>query len=46
MGKFWLMIIILILLAIGVGAGYLMTVDIEPPKEQVEKTIPNDRFPQ
>lgn len=46
MGKFWLVIIILILIGIGGGAIYLMTVDIEPPKEQVEKTLPDDRFPQ
>lgn len=46
MGKFWLIIIMLILIGIGVGAVYLMTADIEPPKEHVEKTLPDDRFPQ
>jgi len=46
MGKFWLTIILLILLAVCGGAVYLLTVDIEPPKEQVEKTLPDDRFPQ
>ena len=46
MGKFWSMIIILILLGIAGGAVYLMTVDIEPPRENVEKTLPDDRFPQ
>lgn len=46
MGKFWLVIIILILLGAGFGAVYLMTVDIEPPKENIEKTLPDDRFPQ
>lgn len=45
MGKFWLMIILLILVGIGGGAVYLMTVDIEPPLEHVEKTLPDDRFP-
>lgn len=46
MGKFWLMMIILILVGIGVGAVYLMTVDIDPPIEKVEKTLADDRFPQ
>lgn len=45
MGKFWLVIILLILLAIGAGAIYLMTVDLEPPHNAVEKTLPDDRFP-
>ncbi len=45
MGKFWLTIIILILIGMGAGAVYLMTVDIEPPKENVEKTLSDDRFP-
>lgn len=40
------MIIMLILIGIVGGAVYLMTVDIEPPKEKVEKTLPDDRFPQ
>lgn len=46
MGKFWSMIIIFILAGIGVGAIYLMTVDIAPPREHVEKTLSDDRFPQ
>ncbi len=46
MGKFWLTVIILILLAIGAGAVYLMTVDMDPPTSQIEKTLPDDRFPQ
>ncbi len=45
MGKFWSMVIMLILVGIAAGAVYLMTVDIEPPKEHVEKTLPDDRFP-
>ncbi len=45
MGKFWLGLIVLILLAIGAAAVYLMTVDIDPPREQVEKTLPDDGFP-
>jgi len=46
MGKFWLTIIILILIAIGAGGIYLMTVDIDPPQNHIEKTLPNDRSPQ
>jgi len=46
MGKFWLVIITINLIAIGAGAVYLMTVDIDPPKEHVEKTLPDSRFPQ
>lgn len=45
MGKFWLTIIILILAGIGAGALYLLTIDIEPPQEKIEKTLPDDRFP-
>lgn len=45
MGKFWLVLILLILLASGGGVGYLMTVDINPPTEHVEKTLPDDNFP-
>lgn len=36
----------LIMVAIAGGAVYLMTVDIEAPKQEVEKTLPDDRFPQ
>ncbi|MCF8473504.1 MAG: hypothetical protein K9G26_02300 [Emcibacter sp.] len=46
MGKFWMMIIVIIIAAIGVGVVYLMTVDIDPPMEHVEKTLPDDKFPQ
>ena len=46
MGKFWLVIIMFILIGIGGGAIYLMFVDIEPPQEHVEKTLPDDKFPQ
>ena len=41
----------LVLIAVGtvavvvlVGVGYLATVDFPPPKEPVEKVIPDDRF--
>ncbi|VAX08722.1 hypothetical protein MNBD_ALPHA03-259 [hydrothermal vent metagenome] len=46
MGKFWFVIIILILLAILGGGLYLMTVEIDPPRNQVEKILSDDRFPQ
>jgi len=45
MGKFWSRIIIFMLLGIAGGAFYLMTMDIEPPTEHVEKTLSDDRFP-
>ena len=45
MTKLWLILILIILLGI-VGAGiYLMTADIPAPSERVEKTLPNDMFP-
>jgi hypothetical protein len=45
MAKLWLILILLILLSV-VGAGiYLMTADIPAPSERVEKTLPNDMFP-
>ncbi|MBT6328415.1 MAG: hypothetical protein HOJ34_01415 [Kordiimonadaceae bacterium] len=45
MAKLWFSLIILILISI-VGAGiYLMTADIPAPSERVEKTLPDDAFP-
>ncbi len=45
MAKLWLILIILILLSV-VGAGiYLMTADIPAPSQRVEKTLPDDAFP-
>ncbi|MCC3861814.1 hypothetical protein [Pseudemcibacter aquimaris] len=45
MAKLWLVLIILIVVGI-VGAGiYLMTADIPAPSERVEKTLPDDMFP-
>ncbi len=46
MGKLWFVIIILILLAILGGGLYLMNVEIDPPRNQVEKILPDDMFPQ
>jgi len=45
MGKFWLTLIIFILLLVVAAGIYLMSIDIEPPTEQIEKTLPDDRFP-
>jgi len=45
MAKFWLILIVAILLAIGVGAIYLLNIDLEPPRENTEKTLPDDMFP-
>jgi hypothetical protein len=46
MAKIWLFLIILIVLGL-VGAGiYLMTADIAAPSKRVEKTLPDDMFPQ
>tara|TARA_B100001939_G_scaffold308688_2_gene289476 strand:- start:29643 stop:29783 length:141 start_codon:yes stop_codon:yes gene_type:complete len=45
MAKFWLFLIVILLFLIGGGIGYLMTADIPAPKENVEKTLPDDMFP-
>ena len=46
MAKIWLFLIILIVIGL-VGADiYLMTADIPAPSERVEKTLPDDMFPQ
>lgn len=45
MAKLWLILIIAIIVTI-IGAGiYLMTADIPAPTQQVEKTLPDDAFP-
>jgi len=45
MAKLWFFLIILILISI-VGTGiYLMTADIPAPSERVERTLPDDAFP-
>ncbi|MDG1708251.1 MAG: hypothetical protein P8H03_05780 [Emcibacteraceae bacterium] len=46
MAKLWLFLILLIILGV-IGTGiYLMTADIPAPSERVEKTLPNDMFPE
>lgn len=45
MAKLWLILIIAIVVTI-IGAGiYLMTADIPAPTQRVEKTLPDDAFP-
>lgn len=43
--RFSLVIFVLLLLFVGGGAVFLMTYDIPAPSQQIEKVIPNDRFP-
>ena len=43
--RFSLVIFVLLLLFVGGGAVFLMTYDIPAPSQQMEKVIPNDRFP-
>lgn len=45
MAKLWLILIIAIVVTI-IGAGiYLMSADIPAPTQRVEKTLPDDAFP-
>lgn len=46
MAKLWLFLILLIVLGVVGGGIYLMTADIPAPSERVEKTLPDDMFPQ
>ena len=45
MSKAPYIVLIVMLLAVVGGAVFLATWDIPPPAEQVEKVIPDDRFP-
>ena len=45
MSKLSLTILVLILALIVGGAVFLLTWEIPPPTSNVEKVIPNDRFP-
>ena len=36
---------IVLVIAVVAGGAFLSTWEIPPPSQQVEKTIPNDRFP-
>lgn len=45
MAKFWLTLIMGIIVAMGAGAVYLLNIDLDPPREHTEKTLPDDMFP-
>ena len=45
MGRFGAFLLLLVVLLIGGGAAALLFVDIPPPSKQVEKVLPDDRFP-
>lgn len=45
MGKLTIALILILLLAAGGGAAFLATWEIPPPLSDVEKVIPNDKFP-
>ncbi len=45
MGKITVVILVLLLLGAGGGAVFLATWDIPAPISNVEKVLPNDKFP-
>jgi len=45
MSRIGQVVVFLIIAAIAGGAAFLATWDIPPPSQQIEKVIPNDRFP-
>lgn len=45
MNRFTSILIVLILLVLGGGLALLATWDLPVPSRQVEKVIPNERFP-
>jgi hypothetical protein len=45
MGKLTIFILILLLLGLGGGAAFLTTWEIPAPVSNVEKVLPNDKFP-
>ena len=45
MNKFVAILFILFVIAIAGGVVFLATWDIPPPVQEVEKVLPNDRFP-
>ena len=45
MGKLTIFILILLLLGLGGGAAFLATWEIPAPVSNVEKVLPNDKFP-
>ncbi len=45
MNKFIAFLVILLVVALAGGVVFLATWDIPPPVQEVEKVLPNDRFP-
>lgn len=45
MKKSWMILSLIVLAGLGVGAIFLLTWDIPAPQERVERTLPDDRFP-
>ena len=45
MGKISLFLFVIVVAVIAAGAVALLTMDIPPPSSQVEKVLPDDRFP-
>ena len=45
MNKVVAVLVILLVVAIAGGVIFLATWDIPPPAQEVEKVLPNDRFP-
>lgn len=45
MGRVLIILLALIILAAAAGAIYLLTWDIPAPSQEVERVLPDDRFP-
>ncbi len=45
MGKLTIALVLLLLVAAAGGAAFLATWEIPPPISDVEKVLPNDKFP-
>jgi hypothetical protein len=45
MGKLTIALVLLLLLAAGGGTAFLATWEIPPPISNVDKVLPNDKFP-
>ncbi|MEM7225401.1 MAG: hypothetical protein AAF495_20660 [Pseudomonadota bacterium] len=46
MRKTTLLLLLLVVLLLGAGGLFIVTWEIPPPTVQVEKVLPDDRFPQ
>jgi hypothetical protein len=45
MGKLTIALVLILLLAAGGGTAFLATWEIPPPISNVDKVLPNDKFP-